>query len=90
MRSVGNHPGLPLNEPETDFTNPDVKRKLREALDSVKSKCEDVPIVIGGQEFRTDNVQYQVSVSMYLVFDVIYIGLSDNLQNGYPNIILYW
>ena len=25
------------------------------------SQCEDIPIVIGGKEYRTDNVQYQVS-----------------------------
>ena len=26
------------------------------------TQCEDIPIVIGGKEYRTDNVQYQVIV----------------------------
>lgn len=60
VRSIGNHPDLPLNEPFTDFANPDVKAKLKDALDTVNADCPDVPIVIGGQEYRTDDVQYQL------------------------------
>ena len=56
-RSIAsNVPDLPPNEPLTDFTNPDVAARLHEAVDGVSSRCEDIPIVIGGQEYRTDNV----------------------------------
>lgn len=57
-----NAPNLPLNEPLTDFESADVNSKLREALDAVNAECKDIPIVIGGQEYRTDNAKYQVSV----------------------------
>ena len=57
----------------TDFTNPDVKARLTEALDQVRSQIEDIPIVIGGQEFRTDDVQYQqiVSFANYVQFSLL-------------------
>ena len=53
---------LPMNEPLTDFTSPDVKNNLNQALNVVNSECKDIPIVIGGTEYRTDQVCYQVSV----------------------------
>lgn len=61
VRSVGNHPDLPLNEPATDFTNDQVTQKLQEAVGRISKSCEDIPIVIGGQEFKTSDVKYQVS-----------------------------
>ena len=63
LRSITNHPDLPLNEPATDLTNPDVRAKLDEAISRVSQNCEDIPIVIGGQEYRTSDVKYQGSVS---------------------------
>lgn len=54
---------LPPNEPGTDFTDPEVRGKLQEALSRVNGTVEDIPIVIGGQEFRTSDVKYQVCVS---------------------------
>jgi len=60
-RSIASiHPDLPPNEPLTDFTDPDVASKLQEALAGVNSRCEDIPIVIGGQEYRTDDSRYQL------------------------------
>jgi len=61
LRSIGTHSQLPLNEPLTDFTDPSVNEKLKQALADVNATCEDIPIVIGGQEFRNDDVQYQES-----------------------------
>jgi len=60
VRCAGTHPDLPLNEGPTDFTNPDVTAKLKQALADVNAVTEDVPIVIGGQEYRTDDVRYQL------------------------------
>jgi len=60
-RSIVSSPLLPPNEGPTDFCDEHVKSKLNEALEKVKSTCEDVPIVIGGTEYRTENVKYQVS-----------------------------
>lgn len=57
-----NAPNLPLNEPLTDFESVDVKNKLKEALDAVNAECKEIPIVIGGKEYRTDDAKYQVSV----------------------------
>ena len=34
---------------------------LRAELARVEATCKDIPIVIGGQEIRNDNVKYQVS-----------------------------
>ena len=58
-------PNLPENEPFTDFTNPAVVEKLQQAFQTVSKECKDVPIVIGGQEYRTDDVHYQVSVNIH-------------------------
>ena len=34
---------------------------MRAELAAVEATCRDIPIVIGGQEIRNDNVKYQVS-----------------------------
>lgn len=60
LRSIGTNPELPLNEPLTDFADPDVKSQLQEAIADVTSTTEDCPIIIGGQEYRTDDVRYQL------------------------------
>ncbi|XP_065060701.1 delta-1-pyrroline-5-carboxylate dehydrogenase, mitochondrial-like [Rhopilema esculentum] len=52
---------LPPNEPFTNFEDPIVRERLNEALARVNGQVEDIPIVIGGQEFRTNDVKYQVS-----------------------------
>lgn len=38
------------------------RKALEAALKEVSSNTEDVPIIIGGQEFRTKDVRYQVMV----------------------------
>lgn len=60
IRCIGTHPDIPLNEPLTDFENPEVKAKLKEAIAAVNASTEDVPIIIGGEEIRTDDVRYQL------------------------------
>jgi hypothetical protein len=34
-----------------------------EALQEIAATCEDVPIIIGDEEIRTNDVRYQVMVS---------------------------
>ncbi|XP_076320631.1 delta-1-pyrroline-5-carboxylate dehydrogenase, mitochondrial-like [Tachypleus tridentatus] len=48
------------NEPTLDYLKGSNERKtLEDALEKYKNTCTDVPIVIGNEEFRTDNVKYQ-------------------------------
>ena len=58
---------MPPNEPFTNFEDPMVRERLNEALARVNGQVEDIPIVIGGQEFRTNDVKYQVSVSINFI-----------------------
>lgn len=57
-----NLPDLPLiNEPILGYAKQSKERKeLEAALTAASSKCEDIPIVIGDQEFRTNDVKCQV------------------------------
>lgn len=49
------------NEPLLGYLPGSRERKeLESTLKEVSEKCEDVPIIIGGQEFRTKDVRYQV------------------------------
>lgn len=49
------------NEPILEYLPGSRERKeLESTLKEVSEKCEDVPIIIGGQEFRTKDVRYQV------------------------------
>ena len=68
---------LPPNEPFTDFTNPAVREKLSDALSKIKDKTEDIPIVIGGKEFRTSDIKYQVCVSTH-----VYVFCKEPLHEG--------
>ncbi|XP_047135019.1 delta-1-pyrroline-5-carboxylate dehydrogenase, mitochondrial isoform X1 [Hydra vulgaris] len=61
FRSIYNHPDLPPNEPPTNLNDPEIRRILQLNINNVKQNCEDVPIVIGGKEFRNHDVKYQVS-----------------------------
>merc|ERR1712001_84547 len=50
-----------VNEPILGYLQGSKERTaLETALAKHGSQCEDIPIVIGGKEYRTDNVQYQV------------------------------
>nr|CAD7570639.1 unnamed protein product [Timema californicum] len=35
------------------------RKELKVALRETADKCEDIPIIIGGKEFRTNNIRYQ-------------------------------
>ncbi|XP_048777187.2 delta-1-pyrroline-5-carboxylate dehydrogenase, mitochondrial-like isoform X2 [Ostrea edulis] len=50
-----------VNEPMNTY-GPDTKERqqLQETLDRWKNKTADIPIVIGDEEFRTNDVRYQV------------------------------
>jgi len=49
------------NEPVLSYLPGSKERtELKAALDSIADVTEEVPIIIGGKEYRTDNVQYQV------------------------------
>ena len=73
VRSLITAPNLPENEPFTDFTNPAVVEKLQQAFETVSKECKDVPIVIGGEEYRTDDVHYQVSVNILIYSFPLYL-----------------
>lgn len=51
------------NEPVLEYLKGSPERaELEKALNETANKTEDVPIVIGDKEFKTDEVRYQVSV----------------------------
>lgn len=50
-----------INEPILGYLAGSKERQeLEAALGRYSTQCEDIPIVIGGKEYRTENVQYQV------------------------------
>merc|ERR1719273_1073910 len=50
-----------VNEPILGYLQGSKERTaLESALSKHATQCEDIPIMIGGKEYRTDNVQYQV------------------------------
>ncbi|XP_064545725.1 delta-1-pyrroline-5-carboxylate dehydrogenase, mitochondrial [Drosophila montana] len=49
------------NEPILTYRKDSPERKaLKQALESTAATCEEVPIVIGGKEYKTDKVMHQV------------------------------
>ena len=61
LRSAGAIP-IAVNEPILSFAPGSSERaELRSALKKIEAETREIPIVIGGQEVRTDNVRYQVS-----------------------------
>lgn len=65
MRSVVNLPNVPdvklYNEPVFDYRKGSTERaQLEKKLQELSSTCEDIPIVIGDEEFRTNSVRCQV------------------------------
>jgi len=60
-RTAGAIP-IAVNDPILPYAPGSAERKaLREALTKVESTCKDIPIIVGGQEIRNENVKYQVS-----------------------------
>jgi len=61
LRSAGSIP-IAVNEPILSFAPGSVERaNLRAALTEIEANTREVPIIIGGEEIRTENVRYQVS-----------------------------
>ena len=51
------------NEPILGYLPGSQERKdLEASIAKFSGQTEDIPIIIGGKEYRTDNVQYQVIV----------------------------
>lgn len=49
------------NEPILTYRKDSAERKaLKQALETTAATCEEVPIVIGGKEYKTDKVMHQV------------------------------
>lgn len=57
-----NLPDFPtFNEPILEYNKGSAERKaLEKALQRTAATCEEIPIVIGGKEIRTDKVMHQV------------------------------
>ena len=54
------------NEPMPDYAPGTKERQLlEERLKKYEGKVEDIPIVIGDKKIRTDQVKYQVCVSIW-------------------------
>ncbi|KAL7734293.1 hypothetical protein ACLKA6_010634 [Drosophila palustris] len=50
-----------VNEPILTYCkNSEERKAIQQALKATASKCEEVPIVIGGKEYKTDQVMHQV------------------------------
>lgn len=50
------------NEPVLEYLKGSPERaELEKALNEISNKTEEVPIVIGDKEFKTNDVRYQVS-----------------------------
>lgn len=68
MRSLGSCVPQPILKEKKLFNEPilmygkdsDERQLLKTALAECAGKCEEVPIVIGGKEYKTDKVVYQV------------------------------
>lgn len=61
---VPNIPEFPLeNEPIFSYKKGSPERaELEKALDEMSSECEEVPLVIGDEEIKSDLCRYQVMV----------------------------
>lgn len=57
---------LPVNEPTTDLTNPNIRTDLLDELHNVEKDEIEIPCVVGGEKIFTGNIAYQVTVSLFL------------------------
>jgi len=64
---VLNPPDFPLeNEPVLSYKKGCPERaELEKVLDKMSNECEEVPLVIGDEEIKTDLCRYQVMVCFY-------------------------
>jgi 1-pyrroline-5-carboxylate dehydrogenase len=68
------------NEPVLGYVKGSKERRVLEsAIEKYSSEMMEVPIVIGGKEYKTDQVRYQVMVSM--------IGIKG--WHGLTNLLYY-
>ena len=60
-----------VNEPMPEYAPGSKERQLLEdTLKKYEGKVEDIPIVVGDKEIRTDQVKYQVCVSTLNCFSI--------------------
>lgn len=53
------------NEPILSYKKGSPERaELEKVLDKMSNECEEVPLVIGNEEIKTDLCKYQVMVSL--------------------------
>ena len=64
--------------------------ELEAALVKYSDVTEDVPIVIGGQEYRTDDVRYQVMVNFCFVHPIFCFWLLVTLGNKVMKLRKYY
>lgn len=66
---VSNPPDFPLeNEPVLDYKKGSPERaELEKVLDKMSSECEEIPLVIGNEEIKTNLCRYQVMVHLYSI-----------------------
>lgn len=66
---VLNLPDFPLeNEPVLSYKKGSPERvELEKVLDKMSSECEEVPLVIGDEEIKTNLCRYQVMVCFILI-----------------------
>lgn len=65
---IANPPEFPLeNEPVLSYEKGSPERaELEKTLDKIASEYEEVPLVIGNEEIKSDIVKYQVMVNLFL------------------------
>ena len=65
---VSHPPDFPLeNEPILSYKKGSPERaELEKVLDKMSNECEEVPLVIGDEEIKTDLCKHQVMVCFFL------------------------
>lgn len=65
------------NEPVLSYKKGSSERKeLEKVLDKMASECEEVPLVIGNEEIKSDLCKYQVMVRLVSLFNLYIIIIS--------------
>ena len=62
------------NEPILSYKKGSKERaELEKALDKMSNECEDIPLVIGDKEIRTENCVHQVMVRIIFCYSIFFI-----------------
>ena len=64
--------------------------ELEAALVKYSDVTEDVPIVIGGQEYRTDDVRYQVMVNLCFIHPIFCFSFLVTFGNEFAKTRKYY